>query len=222
MQKRKTIVAIFAHPDDEAFGPGGTIATLARTHDVYILCATRGDAGDNHTSYIQEKIFRIRARELQNSAQVLGVKQVFFLGFRDGLLSNKIYHKIADKIKKKLEILKPELVLTFEPRGVSGHIDHAAISLITTYVFYQLQFIKELLYWCISTKHRALIKDYFIYFPPGYSRSQIDKVVDVSSVWNKKIQAIMCHKSQQKDIETIVLPMLEKLPKEEYFLRIKK
>ncbi|MBI2637373.1 MAG: PIG-L family deacetylase, partial [Candidatus Sungbacteria bacterium] len=44
--KKKTIVAIFAHPDDEAFGPAGTLAKLALAHDVYVICATKGEAGD--------------------------------------------------------------------------------------------------------------------------------------------------------------------------------
>lgn len=52
----KKIVCIFAHPDDEAFGPGGTIALLAKKNDVYILCATKGEAGQHHNPKLLEKI----------------------------------------------------------------------------------------------------------------------------------------------------------------------
>jgi len=47
MLNNKTIVAIFAHPDDEAFGPAGTLAKFAETNTVYLLCATKGHAGTN-------------------------------------------------------------------------------------------------------------------------------------------------------------------------------
>lgn len=41
---KNKLVCVFAHPDDEAFGPGGTIAKFSKTHAVYILCITRGEA----------------------------------------------------------------------------------------------------------------------------------------------------------------------------------
>lgn len=218
---RPSVVAIFAHPDDEAFGPAGTLRKLAKTNDVYLLCATKGHEGDNYTES-KEKIFRIRTKELLNSAKTLGIKRVYFLGFRDGKLDNNSYHKLAAKITKKLEAIKPHTIITFEPRGVSGHIDHIAVSMVSTYVFYALPYIHTLLYYCITNQHRAHIQDYFIYFPPGYSAKEIDKTVDVSDVWEDRINALLCHKSQQKDIYTNGLPILNSLPKKEYFLTLKK
>lgn len=211
----KTIVAVFAHPDDEAFGPAGTLAKLANNFKVYILCATKGEAG------IGEKLAQIRSAELQHSAKILGIKRVHFLGFSDGTLCNAVYHQLAEKISKRLSLYKPETIITFEPRGISGHIDHVTVSLATTYVFYRLPFIKTLLYYCISNAERKLIKDYFIYFPPGYKNDEIDKVVDIKRHWLQKVQAMRAHKSQKKDADTI-LKMLSKLPKEEYFLVLNK
>lgn len=211
----KSVVAIFAHPDDEAFGPAGTLAKLAKSHKVYILCATRGEVGGG------EALGKIRSKELEQSAKILGIKKVYFLGFGDGTLCNAIYHKLAEKISEKLNLYKPETIVTFEPRGISGHIDHITLSLATTYVFYKLSFVKKLLYYCIDDKERSLINDYFIYFPPGYKKSEIDKIVDISDVWDIKVKAMMAHKSQVKDADTI-LKMLIKLPKEEYFMVLKK
>lgn len=70
-QKRpnKTIVAIFAHPDDEAFGPAGTLAKLSQTHDVYLICVTRGNANGNAS------LGKIRTKELKQSANILGIKK---------------------------------------------------------------------------------------------------------------------------------------------------
>ncbi|MDO8609865.1 MAG: PIG-L family deacetylase, partial [bacterium] len=153
---KKIVAAIFAHPDDEAFGPSGTIAKYVKEDaDVYLLCATKGEGGENHLLDKDERsIFEIREEELQNSAKALGVKQVFFLGFTDGTLCNNLYHKIADKILEILTPLNPEILITNEPRGVSGHIDHVTISMVTSYVFNKLPSAKTILYHCISEEYR--------------------------------------------------------------------
>lgn len=217
---KKSFVCIFAHPDDEAFGPGGTIAKLAKKYDVHILCATKGEAGKNSKTS-EKSIAFIREKELLKSAKILGVKEVHFLGFEDGTLSNNLYHKLAEKIKEKLVKLEPDIIMTDEPRGISGHIDHIVVSMVTTYVFYTLPFIKTLWHYCISDIARAKIKDYFVYFPPGYKRSKVDKVVNVSGMWETKVRAMHAHESQKHDIDRI-LRNQKTLPKEEYFLMIKK
>lgn len=209
-RKNKTIVAVFAHPDDEAFGPAGTLAKLSQDNNVYIICATRGDANKD------KKIGQIRSRELEKSAKILGIKRVYFLGFSDGSLSNSLYHKLANEIESILKKIKPETLITFEPRGISGHIDHITLSMVTTYLFEKLSWVKKLLYYCISNQARNMIKDYFIYFPPGYKNSEIDLVVNIEKFWSKKVEAMKCHKSQARDAKRI-LKMQKKLPKEEYF-----
>ena len=224
--QNRVVVAIFAHPDDEAFGPSGTITKLAKTHDIYVLCATRGEAGLPAEAQAKvggnlKNIGEVREKELRCSAQILGVKKVYFLGFADGTLSNSLYHRLAARIEQKLKLLKPQTVITFEPRGISGHIDHITVSLATTYIFYRLPFVQKLLYFCISEEERKLVKDYFIYFPPGYKKSDINQIVDVSDVWERKIQSMMCHKSQIGDAKRI-LKMRKMLPKKEHFLVIKK
>jgi len=223
---RKNIAAIFAHPDDEAFGPSGTIAKLAKENDVYLLCATRGEAGENHRKNSKKPLWKIREKEVLQSAKILGVKKVFFLGFKDGTLCNNLYHLLASKIEKILQKIKPETLITAEPRGISGHIDHVAVSMATSYVFEKTQFVRTVLYYCITEKQRVLVSKYtpggyFIYFPPGYSRSEIDKVVDISDVWDTKIAAMNSHKSQMKDIKRIQ-NIHSELPKEENFLVVKK
>ncbi len=210
----KTVVGIFAHPDDEAFGPSGTIATLAKENDVYLICVTNGDAA---TGTPDPKLAEIRKKELLNSSKILGVKEVFFLNFGDGTLNNNLYHTVAEKIKEILDRLTPHLLITIEPRGVSGHLDHIAVSMITSFIFQKISYAKEIWYSCLSREQTDMRGDYFIYFPPGYTQDEIDKIVYVSSVWDQKIEAIKQHKSQKKDVES-VLSRIEKIPKEEYFL----
>lgn len=184
---------------------------------MYILCATRGQAGLDSRSETSIRLTTQRARELTASAKNLGVKRVYFLGFRDGTLSNNLYHKLAEKIRAHLEELKPEIVMTFEPLGVSGHIDHITVSLSTTFVVKKLQYVQELWYHCLTQERAKLRENYFIYFPEGYKRSEIDKVVDVSDVWEVKVRSMRFHESQKHDADRI-LAQAEKTPKEEYFI----
>lgn len=214
-KSKKSLVAIFAHPDDEAFGPSGTLAKFSKTHDVYLLCATKGEVGKSKLT--TKKLHEIREKELLNSAKILGIKKVFFLGFKDGELCNNLYHDLSKKIEKKLNDIKPEIVLTYEQLGVSGHIDHIAVSLATTFVVRKQKYVKKLMYYCIAQREKKYLEDYFIYFPQGYKRENVDEIINVEKVWDIKLRAINAHVSQKHDSEKI-LKILDKMPKEEYFL----
>ena len=215
----KPVVAVIAHPDDEAFGPAGTLAQLAQTREVYLICVTNGEEGQNNSSK-KEPLTEIRHNELLESAKVLGIKKVFFLGFQDGTLSNNVYHKVADKIRTILTELEPEIVITNELHGVSGHLDHIAVSFITSYVCQKLSFISEVWYFCLLADRMPRITDYFVYFPKGYSTDQINKTVDISSVWSQKIQAMQKHESQKQDMAR-VLEVFQTLPLEDHFIVVR-
>ncbi len=210
------MVAVFAHPDDEAFGPGGTIAKLSKDHEITVICVTPGDAGQNI------KTADTRKKELRASAKILGVKNVIFLNYKDGTLSNSVYHQLAADIEKELKRIKPEILMTFDIKGVSGHIDHIVVSLVTTFVFHRLSFVRELFYYCNNLERSKILgEDYFIHFPGGYKQSEINEFIDVSKYWDIKISAMMAHKSQRFDAERI-LSKTAHLPKEECFLVLKK
>lgn len=216
-----TVVGIFAHPDDETFGPGGTLATLAKEHDVYIICATNGDGKQGNRKQ-EIALGKKRRKELLASAAILGVKKVFFLGYRDGALSHNYYHKIAEKVLKIVRKLKPEILITFEPRGVSGHIDHVVMSMVTSFVFPEVTSAKKLMKYCLPVANSVLMgRDYFIHFPLGYTEDEIDEVVDTSKVWKQKVEAMYQHQSQIDDVERI-LKNSKKLPRQENFLVIEK
>ncbi len=86
MPHRKTLLAVFAHPDDEAFGVGGTLARYAAQGvRVVLACATRGEAGQisDPSLATPENLGRVREEELRCAARALGVREVIFLGYRD-------------------------------------------------------------------------------------------------------------------------------------------
>ncbi len=218
---KPVLAVVIAHPDDEAFGPSGTIAKWSKTHDIYIICATHGEGGEDHRDRKLKPLAKAREQELKNSGKILGVKKVYVLDFVDGTLCNNIYHKLAGEIERIFNRIKPSTVITIEPRGVSGHLDHIAVSMITTYIFQKVSYTKKLMYYCISTRSRALQKPYFIYFPPGYTDAEIGEKVDTSEVFDIKVRAMHEHKSQMKDVKN-VLEKISKLPKEDNYLVIKK
>lgn len=213
----KTVVGIFAHPDDEVFGPGGTLATLAEDGTaVYLICVTDGDAGQNSSSE-DRSLGEIRREELLASAKELGVLEVFFLGYKDGTLCNELYHEIAGKIQTIVQAINPERILTMESRGVSGHLDHIAVSMIASYIFEHTDTIDEIWYYALTEHARSFQLPYFIYFPPGYPPSAISKTVSIENVWDKKVSAMRKHVSQSHDMERL-LGNFMKRPKEEYFI----
>lgn len=212
----KRVVGIFAHPDDEALGPSGTLATLAKDHEVYLICVTSGEAAGKTE---EEKLIigEIRRKELEQSAKILGIKAVYFLGYQDGELRNNIYHQLADDIAQKVEELRPETLITFDLRGVSGHIDHITVSAVTSFIFKRFSFVRKLMYYVVTKTESDLMQDYFIFFPEGCERDQVDEIVVIDAVWDIKVKAMYAHQSQLSDVET-VLKNAADLPREEYFL----
>lgn len=146
----KVILAVLAHPDDESFGLGGTLALYARKgYDTYLVCATRGEAGTLDPEHLNgyKDTAELRTNELMRAAKILGLKEVFFLGYRDsgmpGTDENKhpdaqINHSIeevAGKVVKYIRELKPEVVITFDPIGGYKHPDHIHIHKATVLAF---------------------------------------------------------------------------------------
>jgi LmbE family N-acetylglucosaminyl deacetylase len=146
----KTILAVLAHPDDESFGLGGTLALYAsKGCDTYLVCATRGEAGtveEEHLKGVKDKA-ELRTLELTRAAKILSLKEVFFLDYRDsgmpGTQDNKhpdaqINHpldEVAGKVVKYIRELKPEIVITFDPIGGYRHPDHIHIHKATVLAF---------------------------------------------------------------------------------------
>lgn len=214
---KKRLLVVIAHPDDEAFGPGGTLAKYAREGvNIQLLCATRGEEGktvEDETRSLGE----IRAKELEEAAAILGIKDVEFLGFQDGYLSNVLYHDIADKISEKIDAFEPQVVLTFDRLGISGHIDHIVMAMTTTFAFIKQTKAKKLYYHVLDKALTDKMPPYFIYVPEGYAKEQITTTIDISSVWDTKVKAMHAHKSQMRDVDRI-LSVRKNLPKEEYYI----
>ena len=144
------ILAVLAHPDDETFGMGGTLALYARRGcEVYLVCATRGEVGTVDAVHMggHGSIAELRGWELQCAAEQLGLKAVLFLDYRDsgmpGSPDNRhpdalVAHsldEVAGRIVEHIRTLKPDVVLTFDPIGGYRHPDHIHVHHATTTAF---------------------------------------------------------------------------------------
>jgi LmbE family N-acetylglucosaminyl deacetylase len=139
---RRTLLAVFAHPDDESFGIGGTLARYAAEGvRVVLACATLGEAGEVKDSSLgtREQLAEIRERELRCACNVLGISELHFLGYRDSGMAGSPDNddpralvqadpaEVVGKIVRVIRQVRPQVVITFEEGGGYGHPDHIAI-----------------------------------------------------------------------------------------------
>jgi LmbE family N-acetylglucosaminyl deacetylase len=141
MDKQKKLVFFGAHPDDESFGVGATLARYAaRGVLVYYVCSTGGELGTVGAKYMKgyESIAELRKDELTRAAEVLGLTDFFYLGYRDsgmqGAPDNKHpdalaaapLDEVTGRIVKYIRHIKPDVVITHDAGGGYGHPDHLA------------------------------------------------------------------------------------------------
>ncbi|MEE8205050.1 MAG: PIG-L family deacetylase, partial [Dehalococcoidales bacterium] len=148
--QQRTLLFIGAHPDDETFGVGGTLAKYAAAGvRVYYACGTRGEVGSANPEDTKEgsDFGDVRWAELQCAAAIIGLSDVIYLGYRDsgmpGSADNKHPNALAaapieevtGRIVKIIRDLKPEVIITFDPIGGYRHPDHIAAHNATVKAF---------------------------------------------------------------------------------------
>lgn len=148
---RPTLLAVLAHPDDETFGTGGTLALYAWCGaNVHLICATGGEMGHVDPHYLEGygSIAERRKAELDCAAAKLGLTSVEMLGYRDsgmpGTPANEHPEALAAappdavvaRITHAIRRLRPQVVITFDPIGGYRHPDHIAIQRATVRAFH--------------------------------------------------------------------------------------
>ena len=204
----RTLLAVFAHPDDETYRAGGTLALLARSGvQVQVLCATRGEAGIAGLS--SQQAGQVRTAELRCACRALGLSEPRFLDYRDGTLAGADEGRALRQIERIVRELRPQVLLTWPPDGVSGHPDHIAVSRWTDEVFRRACDpltspegpSKE------RSRHRMTAL-YHVVVPHSVAQrtemahlhtvpnDAVTCSIDVSAAWEQKMSAIRCHRSQ--------------------------
>lgn len=130
------LLAVFAHPDDESMGMGGTLAKYsAEGEDSYLVCASRGERGwfgPEEQNPGLNMIGQIRAKELERAVKELGTKGLYFLNYIDGEVDQADHGEAIGRIVTHIRRIKPQVVVTFPPDGNYGHSDHIAIGQFTS------------------------------------------------------------------------------------------
>lgn len=211
MKGALTLLVVFAHPDDESFGPAVTLAKyVAQGVRVSLICATRGEAGEISDPQLAtpETLGQVREEELRSACRVIGIRGLSFLGYRDGQMKSYDPQEVEGKVVRAIREVRPQVVLTFGPDGISGHLDHITIGKATTDAFFSAgdekrfpEHIAEGL-----SPHEAQ-KLYYVAVPrsrframsldlPGTCDDRITTVIDAAPFLEVKRRAIACHKTQ--------------------------
>jgi N-acetylglucosamine malate deacetylase 2 len=195
------LLAVFAHPDDETFRCGGTLALLAqRGVRVHVLTFTRGQAGSCGQPPVctQEDLGVIRTAELRCSCQALGLEPPVVLDYEDGALERVSREEGAAQIFALIQTVRPQVLLTWPLHGLSGHPDHVAVSQWTSTAYQQ----------AVEAGLDDLAALYHLAVPDSIARElgmkqlhtlpdeEVTLTVDVESVWEQKMAAIACHRTQ--------------------------
>jgi LmbE family N-acetylglucosaminyl deacetylase len=223
--KSLTLMAFFAHPDDEAFGTGGTLAKYgAEGCRVYLVTATRGEAGEIVVPDLTTPadLPFVRERELRCACEIYGIHPPRFLDYPDGLLPIIHQGQAVGKLVRLIRELKPQVLITFGPDGIYGHYDHIAVHRWAT-IAYDLAadpqcFPGQLesgcephqvskLYYRVLSEDRldamsedegtaAVMMDGVPFALVARPRDEITTVIDVGDFVALKLRGLQCHVSQ--------------------------
>jgi LmbE family N-acetylglucosaminyl deacetylase len=131
----RRILGVFAHPDDETFCAGGTLAKyVADGWEAMVVSATTGQAGQIRDARLATRrtLGHVRERELHESCRRLGVQHVRTLDYMDGTLADVDGRELAGAVAAIIREFRPDVVITFGEDGAYGHPDHIAISIATS------------------------------------------------------------------------------------------
>lgn len=195
-----------SHPDDESFGPGGTIAKYAALGaEIHLLCATRGESGQwSDTPAKNRKLADVREVEHRKATAILGISSHEYMGYIDGYLSNILMDDLVTKIEEKITSFQPDILLTFDLLGLSGHIDHITMTMATTKAFEESKKVKKLYYFVHDKKITDLIFKTVKIKLWGRRSDEITTRIDVKKYLPIKIKAANCHVTQKKDIDRLM------------------
>ena len=129
------LLGVFAHPDDETFCIGGTLARyISQGAEAMVVSFTRGEAGQirDAKAATRRTLGKVRATELHAACTALGVQHIHCYDYGDGKLQDLPPDQLVEPIVRLIREFQPDVVFTFDEFGAYGHPDHIAISEATT------------------------------------------------------------------------------------------
>lgn len=207
---KKVIFGIFAHPDDEAFGPSGTLLMeKAGGAEVHLICATAGESGMNPDNVAN--LAETRLQEWRTAGALIGADSMHHLGYEDGALSNSKYLEIAGKIDGIVQRIIGERedieieFMTIDFNGITGHIDHICIARVAAYVYCNLKEqdsrVTRMRLACVSEQDIPTANCRWLYMERGRSQKEIAQTIDASQHLETILKIMHAHHTQREDCE---------------------
>ena len=211
IQAPNRVMVIVAHPDDAEFFCGGTVALWCSAGaEVTYLILTNGNKGSDNPEMTPEKLATIRQKEQRAAADVLGVKNVIFLDEPDGELVSTL--DLRKRVVAEIRRYKPDIIVGPDPSrfffadSYINHADHRAAGLVTIDAVFPAarnrMYHPELL--DVGLEPHTVAEVYL-----GGSEHP-NRWVNISSVLEKKLDALRCHASQFDDPEEVVKRITER------------
>ncbi len=196
---RRSILHVYAHPDDESFGNPATIALYAsRGVRMGLLTLTRGEAGLTNGACRPEELGDVREAELKDACRALGVESMTLWRCPDGKLKFMREPDILPRVEGFIRDFRPDVVVTYGEDGVTGHPDHVAVGGWATKAFHRLArespgtAPRRLYHRATPGKRRALFNRSDLAYRDDYTT-----IVDGRSLPRARLEAQKCHRSQR-------------------------
>ncbi|WP_395695635.1 PIG-L deacetylase family protein [Nocardioides sp.] len=210
-----TLLGVWAHPDDEAYLSSGLMSVVRDAGGrVAVVTATRGEQGtDDPEAWPPERLAPVREHELRASLAEVGVREHHWLSYRDGELAGVPLERGATEVAAVIDVVRPDVVVTFGPDGMTGHADHRAVSAWTTEAWRRTGRRAELWYATLTPEFHREWGDLndrvglWMDAPPVTARSQL--VAELRLVGRRlvrKHRALRAHASQTRVLEQLVGP----------------
>ena len=198
MTQQADVLVLSAHPDDAEFGAAGTVArwTDEGKKIVYVIC-TNGDKGTSDRTLAPDQLLKIRKKEQQAAAEVLGVQEVVFLDFPDqGLEDTPALRK---QIVRLIRTYQPGALVTSDPyRRYLWHRDHRIIGQVAMDAVFPYA-RDHLAYPDMLAQGLEPHKVAEILF---WGAEDINYRSDITDTFDRKIDALRCHASQMREFKT--------------------
>ena len=220
----RTVLAVFAHPDDESLACGGTLARLAALGaSTVLLCASRGERGaSTDPSLVPDgDLGKVRTFELNAAAKILGVANVSVLGHPDGSLRWAHVPEFHSDIVSAIRHYRADAVITFDADGLYWHLDHVGVYERTSTAVLSLgQDAPSLYYVTMPRGVMRLVVDAAKakgWTPPqigfwaitpdafGLEAEPPSFTLDVGSWLPQKLAALRCHRTQVGAVDPFTL-----------------
>jgi LmbE family N-acetylglucosaminyl deacetylase len=208
---KKIIFGIFAHPDDEAFGPCGTLLRETRAGtELHLITLTNGSAGTNPDDL--ENLGEARLKEWQTAGELLGATTMHHFGYQDGKLNNEVMieasQRLVDLITSLLKNESDDVTvefMTLDLNGLTGHIDHIVAARAACFAFYTLKVLDTRLtrirLACLPAMVVPNANTSWLYMEAGRSTEEINETIDARNLRDDILTVMHAHHTQRGDGE---------------------